>query len=209
MPKSIMRMKKIKSKSTFSQIERHHNERHRLPYRAHAEKESENRTLTSKSHSAEDSLTERFEKLTEGVKIRKNAVLAVEVVLTFSPDFPYSKDWVKENLKWLDETFGKGNTLAVQEHFDEKTPHLHAIVVPLREGKLTAKYWFNGREALSKLQDSYAAAMARFGLERGKNYVQSGEKAPRHQDQKEWWRDQEREKMKALEEKVFGKEEER
>lgn len=207
---SIMRVKKIKNTSTFAQIERHHNERHRLTHRANAEKEKENKEIFSKSfYQKEESLKERFEKRTEGVKVRKNAVLAVEIVMTFSPDFRYSDDWRNENLRWLTKTFGAGNTLSVQYHADEKTPHLHAFVVPLKDGKLSAKTWFNGKEALSHLQDSYAASMAPFGLERGKNYVVSKEPSPHHKEIKEYWRDEERKEIEMLKEKVFGKEEER
>ena len=205
---AIMRVEKIKNVTKFAQIERHHNERHRLTHRAHAEKEKENKEIFSKNfYERQESLKERFEKRTEGVKIRKNSVLAAEIVLTFSPDFQYSDKWRKENLRWLTNTFGPGNTLSVQYHADEKTPHLHAFVVPLRDGKLSAKYWFNGAEALSKLQDSYAASMAQFGLERGKNYVVSKEPVPHHKGVKEFWRDEERKEIEMLKEKVFGGEE--
>lgn len=208
---AIMVAKKINNVAKFAQIERHHNDRHRLKHRSHAEKENENKEIFSKNfYSKEESLKERFEKRTEGIKIRKNAVLAVELVLTFSPDFQYSEAWRNKNLKWLSETFGPGNTLSVQYHADEKTPHLHAFIVPVRGGKMNASYWFNGKKALSLLQDSYAASMAEFGLERGKNYVAEGLPTPDYsKTPKEYWRDEDEKAMKALEEKVFGKEEER
>ena len=201
-----MRFQKIKSKSTFSKIDRHHNERNRIPHRRNAEREKENGVVGNKFYSKEETTCQRFNRLTEGIKIRKNAVLAVEFVLAYSPDYSYSDEWLKANLKWLSDTFGKGNTITVQKHFDETTPHLHAVVVPVVDGKLKAKHYFDGAKALSKLQDSYAAAMAPLGLERGKNYAVEGIPAPDHTSLKEYWRDEE---MKAHEEKVFGKEEER
>ena len=52
-------------------------------------------------------------------------------------------------------------------HLDEKTPHLHAVVVPIREGKLTAKTILGNKKDMSQRQDRYAQAMAPFGLSRG------------------------------------------
>ena len=39
--------------------------------------------------------------------------------------------WIDANLKWLRETFGSENLVSCVLHMDEKTPHLHATVVPI------------------------------------------------------------------------------
>ena len=55
-------------------------------------------------------------------------------------------------------------------HLDEATPHIHCLWVPINnEGKLSYRSTeFGGtRSSLSKLQDSYAAAVADLGIERG------------------------------------------
>ena len=51
----------------------------------------------------------------------------------------------------------------------EATPHIHAYLVPLDErGKLNCRALFGGtRKRLSELQDSFAAAVAPLGIERG------------------------------------------
>ncbi|MCC3592905.1 plasmid recombination protein [Microcoleus sp. PH2017_28_MFU_U_A] len=55
-------------------------------------------------------------------------------------------------------------------YLDEATPHIHCLWVPINnEGKLSYRSTeFGGtRSSLSKLQDSYAAAVADLGIERG------------------------------------------
>lgn len=116
-----------------------------------------------------------------GKKIRTDAVLCVEVMLTASPEFFRPDDhgkagkwnadqleqWKQENLKWLKETFGDCIVRA-ELHLDESTPHIHAYLVPLDDlGKLNCKKLFGDRKKLSDFQDSYAKAMAPLGLERG------------------------------------------
>lgn len=103
---------------------------------------------------------------------RKNAVIAVETVLTTSPEWfaqataKDRREWIDANLAWLHERHG-ANLVQVVLHEDEKTPHLHAYWVPMKDGALNY-YALQGQRAdQKKLQDSYAEAMQRFGLARG------------------------------------------
>lgn len=98
-----------------------------------------------------------------GIEPRINGVLAIEHLISFSPDFvhfhkedgnysprptadpvswlvPESQvdvdrlDGFKERaLAWLDKRFGPGNVVNVHLHLDESTPHIHATVVPIDE----------------------------------------------------------------------------
>lgn len=107
--------------------------------------------------------------------IRKDNVLAYEVLLTFSKDESIDIDeWKRLSVKWLKDTFdvapdGKSNILHVAYHADETgNVHCHAIVTPIDEnGKLNAKRFTGGSRVMSKLQDSYAESVAVLGLERG------------------------------------------
>ncbi|WP_432741552.1 MobV family relaxase [Methylobacter sp. G7] len=121
-----------------------------------------------------------------GRKIRKNAVLALEFLLTASPDYfrpdhperggQYQEDRVidfeKASLVWLRDTFGTENIVSVVTHLDEQTPHLHAVVVPIcpDTGKLNASRWFDGKKSLSELQTRFAHAVNHLGLRRGKEH---------------------------------------
>lgn len=44
-------------------------------------------------------------------------------------------EWCNDNLKWLQDTFGKDNVVSAVLHMDEKTPHIHATVVPIVTGE--------------------------------------------------------------------------
>lgn len=100
---------------------------------------------------------------------RKNSVLAIECVLSFSNgaevDIP---SWEKDSLKWLQDTFGEKNVLSAVVHMDEATPHIHAIIIPLDENdKLNAKHFTGGRKKMFDMQSSYANAVEKYGLKRG------------------------------------------
>lgn len=111
-------------------------------------------------------------------KVRQDAVKGMEFILTASPErFPRDQDgqctsdyrehpWVKANLDFMKQQYG-ANLVAFTLHQDEKTPHIHAIVVPITQDKrLCAKELFNPK-TLRQLQTDYAHAMKPFGLERG------------------------------------------
>ncbi|MGI2909008.1 MobV family relaxase [Tolypothrix sp. VBCCA 56010] len=115
-------------------------------------------------------------------KIRSNAVLGVEFVLSASAEYfrpddssiagTYNQkrldDFAEATIKWLKQSWGD-RVVRCELHLDEATPHIHAYLVPLDErGKLNCRALFGGtRKRLSELQDSFAAAVAPLGIERG------------------------------------------
>lgn len=121
-------------------------------------------------------------------KRRKNAVLAVEHMLTVSPEWAKGKTqadierWAQDSVQWLRDRYGSDQVAYCALHQDETTPHIHALVVPLHENKLNAFHYLGGREKLSAMQDSYAERMAPHGLERGIK----GSRA-HHTTVKEWY----------------------
>jgi hypothetical protein len=114
-------------------------------------------------------------------KIRSDAVLAVEMLLSasaeyFRPHAPYKggsydkprlDKFVDAVVNWLDKSWGN-RIVQAELHLDEITPHIHAYLVPLDEhGKLNCKALFGTRAKMHELQDSFAAAVAHLGLLRG------------------------------------------
>lgn len=102
------------------------------------------------------------------------------------------KAWCADNLEWLRRTFGAENVVSAVLHMDEATPHIHAAVVPIvtgerrkvrkeqTDGPDKRKYRTKSasrprlcaddvmsRVKLKEYQDTYAAAMAKYGLQRG------------------------------------------
>lgn len=156
------------------------------------------------------SFREIFHERTKGQKPRKNAVMALEVVLTFSPGaVPEEKlkDWAQDNADWLRKTFGENNIIDCQCHRDEKNFHLHAILIPIDEkGRLNARAFVGGtRQKMSELQTDYANAMEKYGLKRG--ICREITKA-RHESSLRWHeRQAQKETRLRAYEKVFGDEE--
>ena len=125
-------------------------------------------------------------------KVAGNQCKAIRIILTGTHEQMIKiqeegrlDKWMKVNLKWLHETFGKENVVSCVLHMDEKTPHLHATIVPIvtaerqrREREGERKYNTKSgprlsaddvlkRAKLREYQNSYAAAMSEFGLKRG------------------------------------------
>lgn len=144
-------------------------------------------------------------------KVGKNQTRAVRVLLTGTHEQMMTlvsegrlDEWCRANIRWLHDTFGKENLVSCVLHMDEKTPHLHATVVPIvttqrtrrkREGehkykekaaspRLCANDLMT-RGKLRQYQDTYAQAISGFGLKRG--VVASG---ATHQTQQQYNRQQ-------------------
>ena len=125
-------------------------------------------------------------------KVGKNQTKAIRIILTGTHEQMMKianggrlDSWIGANFKWLRDTFGNENLVSCVLHMDEKTPHLHATVVPIvtgervrrkREGE--KKYETKSgprlsaddvmrRTKLHEYQNSYAKAMKPFGLQRG------------------------------------------
>ncbi|WP_130893394.1 MobV family relaxase [Paraprevotella xylaniphila] len=129
-------------------------------------------------------------------KITPDQVRAIRIVLSGThedlmkvQDEGRLDEWCADNLQWLHRTFGRENTVSAVLHMDEHTPHIHATVVPIvtgerrkakkkqAEGKRTYRKKTDTvrlcaddvltREKLVAYHDSYADAMAKYGLQRG------------------------------------------
>ena len=125
-------------------------------------------------------------------KVGKNQTKAIRIILTGTHEQMMKianggrlDCWIDANIKWLRDKFGNENLVSCVLHMDEKTPHLHATIVPIvtvervrskREGE--KKYETKSgprlsaddvmrRTRLHEYQNSYAAAMKPFGLQRG------------------------------------------
>lgn len=108
-------------------------------------------------------------------KVRKNAVLGVEYLMTASPEDMKGKSrqeqdaYFRDGLEWLKRRHGAENVIYAGIHRDETTPHLYAYVVPLdRQGKLNCRAFLGGAKALSEMQTDFAQQVGRqHGLQRG------------------------------------------
>jgi len=107
-------------------------------------------------------------------KRRKDAVLAVEYVMTASHEWwneatpRQQAEFFARSEQWLENKYGKDRVVAAVVHRDEATPHLSAFVVPLtQDGRLSAKEFIGGRSKMRDDQSTYAESVKKLGLERG------------------------------------------
>lgn len=121
-------------------------------------------------------------------------------------------EWCRDNLYYFKREFGEKNIVSAVLHMDEKTPHIHIALVPVVTGKRRkAKEGAVEKETIrlcaddiltkTKMkgyQDSYALAMAKYGLKRGIE----GSKA-KHKSTLEHYRDT-FEQTQSLKEEVGG-----
>lgn len=169
MPFAVMRCAKISTMGAMASSLKH-NYREKETTNADPEKTPNN------SHYISENTNEAMGMLRDRLpeKYRKDAVLAVEYVMTASPEWwakatpKQQSDFVELSGQWLIEKYGKENLIAFSVHRDEKTPHIHAHVVPRTEdGRLSAKEFIGNREKMTQDQTSYAAKVQELGLERG------------------------------------------
>lgn len=108
-----------------------------------------------------------------GAKARSNSVMALDTVYTASPEFFQERTnaendkFFQDCLKFHNEHFG--HIISAVVHYDETTPHLHVISVPLtKDGRLSARDVIGNKSKMSKTQDSFFEQVGRgYGLERG------------------------------------------
>jgi hypothetical protein len=172
---AILRLEKSKTMSNIG-VRAAHNMRSSEGVAPHADptKRGQNIILVGPADAA-DVVAKFAERLASAGKYRKDAVRAVEVLVSASPEFfdekvsdaKQSVQWRDCSIRWVNETFGVENVVSAVLHFDERTPHIQILLTPINEGKLRASHWLDGPGKLAKLQDSYAKSVRQFGLRRG------------------------------------------
>ena len=172
-----MRMAKLKGWMDV-RMSVQHNTRERMPPNADPDLSVKNYSFGGDT---EDTLR-RMDNLMPS-KIRENAVYAVEVVMTASPDFQGDwKSYLSDCDKWAQGLFGKENLLRINHHFDESTPHTHILFAPLKDGKLNAKHFIGGsRDRMSELQDDFFEKVGTvYSLERGQSRAETKARHAHH-----------------------------
>ncbi|EDZ6119205.1 plasmid recombination enzyme [Salmonella enterica subsp. enterica serovar Anatum] len=166
---AIMRAKKLNGMGSVAAALQHCYRDRDTP-NADAERTADN------EHRAAQSTDEAMGKLRELLpeKRRKDAVLAVEYVMTASPEWwtkatsEQQADFFDQAHKWLADKYGADRIITATIHRDETSPHLSAFVVPLtQDGRLSAKEFIGNRSKMTADQTSFAKAVEHLGLKRG------------------------------------------
>ncbi|MFK4899330.1 MobV family relaxase [Lactococcus petauri] len=106
--------------------------------------------------------------------VRKDAVIMQDWLISSSQEFfdtlneSETKRYFETAVEFFSEKFGRENIRFATVHMDEKTPHMHMGIVPLKDGKLTAKTIFD-RNCLRMIQNELPQAFqkAGFDIQRG------------------------------------------
>lgn len=155
----------------------------------------------------------RLEEANLTCKIGSNQVRAIRINVSGTPEDMERieregrlDEWCADNLRYFRDTFGADNIVSAHLHMDERTPHIHLTLVPIVEGERKrrkreeqAKKRYRKKPAntvrlcaddimtrlkLKSYQDSYAVAMAKYGMLRGID----GSEA-RHKSTQQYYRD--------------------
>lgn len=108
-----------------------------------------------------------------GAKTRSNSVVALDAIYTASGDFFKGKSneendqFFRDCLEFHQRKFG--HVISAVIHYDETTPHLHILSVPLtQDGRLSAREIVGNRANLSRMQTEFFEQVGKeYGLERG------------------------------------------
>lgn len=171
----IIRVQKVKAPAVGSM--QYHNDR--VPGQHSNEDIDQEKSNLNKEYIEHGSyraeVNERIERFRESSrKIRKDAVVLAEGVATASPEFFDGKSR-EEVMAYFDDVFefcksefGEQNLVHFTVHMDETTPHAHFGFTPIKDGTLSWKNYFDGRDALRGFQNRYWERVGkRWGLERG------------------------------------------
>jgi hypothetical protein len=195
---AILRTQKLKAGNIHGSSS--HVTRSRETPNADPDRQHLNRTLIGEEMRPVDAILSRVAEITSlrnsagGKKIRSDAVLAVEYILTASPEHFSGKsqkeidDWAQHSVKFLQSRHGK-NIVSAVLHLDEKTPHLHVYHVPesvdsYNRPTLSAKSFYGSRSLLADIQTNYAKHMQLFNPDLKRGITKS---RARHKEIRTWY----------------------
>ena len=103
---------------------------------------------------------------TLGRTVRKDAVLAIEVMVSLHAGVPIDEGlFFKTSVSWIAQRFGSENIVSAVVHNDESVPHLHALVVPIKDGRLVGSAILGYGAGFRSLLRNFQIQVARsFGL---------------------------------------------
>lgn len=165
---AILRVEKLKTMGNIS-ASLSHNYRLRPTPNADPSKTVNNEHDLKTARQVLDGLKNRLPE-----KTRKNAVLAIEYLITASPDWNGWKNKDKDSeffekaKQWLIKKHGAENVISTTIHRDETTPHMAVYVVPIdSKGSLNCREFLGGKGKLSEIQTSFHNEVKHLGLSRG------------------------------------------
>ena len=119
-----------------------------------------NQMLETTECSLDEAVARRFAEV--GIIPRSDAVVAIEYVVTLSPDAMqeierqrYSTETILQHLGlFVEKKHGYENVMSIAMHYDESNPHAHIVVTPIIEKEVK---WKNARGSGTKVEHRLCA----------------------------------------------------
>ena len=156
----------------------------------------------------ESSYTKEFDKLKKKYnlqgQIRSNSIIMCEMIFTSDKEF-FDTIGMEETKRYFEESYkficnyknlGEKNIISAVVHFDETTPHMHLIYIPVihtkdKDGheidKVCCRDFWKGRDSYRQLQNAFFEYITSkgFELERGLPIEETGTKHEKIENLKE------------------------
>ena len=139
----------------------------------------QNYNIIKRQRSYTQFINDKIAALNLPTKVRKDAVQMCSFVVGSDREFLGKLSPREQQQFFVDcthffaERYGEDNVISAVVHMDETIPHLHLNLIPIADGRLSAKTLF-GRKALQSLQtDFHSAVGKKWGLQRGREGSQA------------------------------------
>ncbi|MCV2352281.1 plasmid recombination protein [Paucibacter sp. Y2R2-4] len=113
-----------------------------------------------------------------GIKPRAGAVLAIELLFSLPAGHGLNdRDVFMACVEWAGRQFGgPENILSAVVHLDEATPHCHALILPILEGRLNASELVGYKKEVSERRNNFYEELGKsHGLKKPRSEKLSGE----------------------------------
>ena len=104
---------------------------------------------------------------------------------------PEIEQWATDIYNFVAGKYGEENIVAFYVHLDETSPHIHCVLLPIKDGKFAYKQIFAGKDKyefsarMKALHSEFADVNKRWGMERGTSVSETG---ARHRTTEEYRR---------------------
>ena len=139
----------------------------------------ENYNIIKRQRSYTQFINDKIAALDLPTKVRKDAVLMCSFVVGSDREFfgklspQEQQQFFVDCARFFAERYGEDNIISAVVHMDETTPHLHLNLIPIADGRLSAKTLFD-RKSLQALQtDIHSVVGKKWNLQRGREGSQA------------------------------------
>ena len=139
----------------------------------------QNYNIIKRQRSYTQFINDKIAALDLPTKVRKDAVLMCSFVVGSDRAFFKNLSAREQQqffvgcTRFFAERYGEDNIISAVVHMDETTPHLHLNLIPIADGRLSAKTLFGRKELQSLQTDFHSVVGKKWSLQRGREGSQA------------------------------------